>query len=72
KNFTARYHTLADPEKCCFNFIDFQIPANKIVSAEKTGSICPSPGIVVTTARTEFCVDPDEDWIRKYMVKISA
>uniref|UniRef100_A0A8C1QIP5 Chemokine interleukin-8-like domain-containing protein n=1 Tax=Cyprinus carpio TaxID=7962 RepID=A0A8C1QIP5_CYPCA len=62
----------AVPEKCCFNFIDFQIPTPKIVSALKTGSHCPSPGIVVTTPRTEFCVKPDEAWIKTYMEKISV
>ncbi|XP_052400502.1 C-C motif chemokine 4 homolog [Carassius gibelio] len=57
------------PEKCCFNFIDFAIPSAKIKSAEKTDSHCPVPGIVVTTPRTEFCVDPAEDWIKTYMEK---
>ncbi|XP_026059228.1 C-C motif chemokine 3-like [Carassius auratus] len=55
----------AVPERCCFNFIDFQIPVTKIVTALKTGEQCPSPGIVVTTPRTEFCVNPDEEWIKK-------
>ncbi|XP_026094589.1 C-C motif chemokine 3 [Carassius auratus] len=55
------------PEKCCFNFIDFQIPTNKIVSAVKTDSHCLVPGIVVTTPRTEFCVDPAEDWIKAWI-----
>uniref|UniRef100_A0A8C2F054 Chemokine (C-C motif) ligand 39, duplicate 2 n=1 Tax=Cyprinus carpio TaxID=7962 RepID=A0A8C2F054_CYPCA len=36
----------AVPERCCFNFIDFPIPTEKIVSALKTGSKCPGPGIV--------------------------
>uniref|UniRef100_A0A8C2BGY3 Chemokine (C-C motif) ligand 39, duplicate 2 n=1 Tax=Cyprinus carpio TaxID=7962 RepID=A0A8C2BGY3_CYPCA len=65
----AQPHASAVPEKCCFNFIDFQIPTNKIVSALRTGSHCPSPGIVVTTARTEFCVDPAEAWIKSFMEK---
>uniref|UniRef100_A0A673JXX9 Chemokine interleukin-8-like domain-containing protein n=1 Tax=Sinocyclocheilus rhinocerous TaxID=307959 RepID=A0A673JXX9_9TELE len=26
----------AVPERCCFNFVDFQIPEKKIVSAVKT------------------------------------
>uniref|UniRef100_A0A8C2IID4 Chemokine (C-C motif) ligand 39, duplicate 2 n=1 Tax=Cyprinus carpio TaxID=7962 RepID=A0A8C2IID4_CYPCA len=30
-------------------------------------SRCASPGIVVTTPRTEFCVDPDEAWIKSFM-----
>uniref|UniRef100_A0A9J8AF08 Chemokine interleukin-8-like domain-containing protein n=2 Tax=Cyprinus carpio TaxID=7962 RepID=A0A9J8AF08_CYPCA len=57
----------AVPERCCFNFVDFQIPTEKIVSALKTDSKCPAPGIVVTTPRTEFCVNPDEKWIQKVM-----
>uniref|UniRef100_A0A9J7XSB9 Chemokine interleukin-8-like domain-containing protein n=1 Tax=Cyprinus carpio carpio TaxID=630221 RepID=A0A9J7XSB9_CYPCA len=57
----------AVPETCCFNFIDFQIPTNKIVSAEKTNSHCPSPGIVVTTTKKELCVKPDKAWIKTYM-----
>uniref|UniRef100_A0A8C2C5P2 Chemokine interleukin-8-like domain-containing protein n=1 Tax=Cyprinus carpio TaxID=7962 RepID=A0A8C2C5P2_CYPCA len=59
----------AVPETCCFSFIDFQIPTPKIVSVLKTNSHCPSPGIVVTTARTEFCVDPAEAWIKSFMEK---
>uniref|UniRef100_A0A8C1LLN8 Chemokine interleukin-8-like domain-containing protein n=1 Tax=Cyprinus carpio TaxID=7962 RepID=A0A8C1LLN8_CYPCA len=59
----------AVPETCCFSFIDFQIPTQKIVSALKTGSHCPAPGIVVTTHRTEFCVDPAEAWIKSFMEK---
>ncbi|XP_042609199.1 chemokine (C-C motif) ligand 33, duplicate 3 isoform X2 [Cyprinus carpio] len=58
----------AVPERCCFNFIDFPIPADKIVSALKTGSKCPGPGIVVTTKKPlEFCVNPDEEWVKKVM-----
>nr|BAF98242.1 chemokine CCL-C25s [Danio rerio] len=57
------------PESCCFNFIDFPIPANKIVSAVRTSSRCSSKGIMVTTPRTQFCVKPDEDWIKPIMEK---
>uniref|UniRef100_A0A673FNX1 C-C motif chemokine 4 homolog n=1 Tax=Sinocyclocheilus rhinocerous TaxID=307959 RepID=A0A673FNX1_9TELE len=59
----------AVPESCCFVFVDFQIPAKRIVSALKTGSNCPVAGIVVKTPRTEFCVKPDEAWIQKVMKK---
>ncbi|XP_026094590.1 C-C motif chemokine 14-like [Carassius auratus] len=59
----------AVPQNCCFNFIDFQIPTAKIVSAVKTNSHCPVPGIVVTTPRTTFCVKPDEAWIKSYREK---
>ncbi|XP_058623673.1 chemokine (C-C motif) ligand 33, duplicate 3 isoform X2 [Onychostoma macrolepis] len=59
----------AVPESCCFKFIDFQIPASKIKSALKTSSHCPVSGIVVTTPRTEFCVRPDEAWIKPVMEK---
>ncbi|XP_059402197.1 C-C motif chemokine 3-like isoform X1 [Carassius carassius] len=58
------------PEKCCFNFIDFAIPSKRIVSALKTGSHCPVPGIVVTTPRTEFCVKPDEAWIKSFLEEL--
>uniref|UniRef100_A0A8C1ZDV3 Chemokine interleukin-8-like domain-containing protein n=1 Tax=Cyprinus carpio TaxID=7962 RepID=A0A8C1ZDV3_CYPCA len=60
-------HHAEVPLRCCFNFIDFQIPTEMIVSAVKIGSHCPAPGIVVTTRRTEFCVRPDEKWIQKVM-----
>ncbi|XP_018950217.2 C-C motif chemokine 3-like [Cyprinus carpio] len=63
----AQPHASVVPKRCCFNFIDFQIPNKKIVSALKTSSRCPSPGIVVTTPRTEFCVDPAEAWIKSFM-----
>ncbi|XP_042571110.1 C-C motif chemokine 3-like [Cyprinus carpio] len=66
---TSEAQPAAVPKCCCFNFIDFQIPTYKIVSAEKTSSHCPSPGIVVTTPRTEFCVDPAEVWIKSFMEK---
>ncbi|XP_059402198.1 C-C motif chemokine 14-like isoform X2 [Carassius carassius] len=59
----------AVPQNCCFNFIDFKIPTNKIVSAVKTSSRCPVPGIVVTTHRTRFCVKPAEAWIKAFMEK---
>ncbi|XP_050955853.1 C-C motif chemokine 13-like [Labeo rohita] len=52
-------------ERCCFNFIDFPLPVHKIISAVKTGSHCPVAGILVTTHRTEFCVKPDEAWIKR-------
>uniref|UniRef100_A0A8C1P4F5 Chemokine interleukin-8-like domain-containing protein n=1 Tax=Cyprinus carpio TaxID=7962 RepID=A0A8C1P4F5_CYPCA len=68
KQGTSQYAS-AVPERCCWSFIDFQIPTQKIVSAVKTGSRCPTPGIVVTTRRTEFCVRPDEDWIKSFMEK---
>uniref|UniRef100_A0A8C1K7Z2 Chemokine interleukin-8-like domain-containing protein n=2 Tax=Cyprinus carpio TaxID=7962 RepID=A0A8C1K7Z2_CYPCA len=58
---------LAVPKKCCFNFIDFQIPKNRIVSAVRISSRCPSPGIVVTTTKKELCVKPDKAWIKTYM-----
>uniref|UniRef100_A0A9J8AAA5 Chemokine interleukin-8-like domain-containing protein n=1 Tax=Cyprinus carpio carpio TaxID=630221 RepID=A0A9J8AAA5_CYPCA len=61
----------AVPERCCWSFIDFQIPTQKIVSAVKTGSRCPTPGIVVTTRRTEFCVEPHEAWIKSFMERQS-
>ncbi|XP_016359045.1 C-C motif chemokine 3-like [Sinocyclocheilus anshuiensis] len=59
----------AVPERCCFNFVDFQIPEKKIVSAVQTSSHCPSPAIVVTTPKTEFCVKPEEAWIKTFMEK---
>ncbi|XP_077066008.1 chemokine (C-C motif) ligand 33, duplicate 3 [Siphateles boraxobius] len=63
----AQPHGAAVPERCCFDFIDFQIPGKKIVSAMRTNSHCPVAGVVVTTPRTEFCVNPDEAWIKKYL-----
>ncbi|XP_073687427.1 chemokine (C-C motif) ligand 33, duplicate 3 [Garra rufa] len=62
----AQPGALAVPERCCFNFIDFAIPPNKIVTALKTGSHCPVAGVVVATKKgLEFCVKPDEAWIKK-------
>uniref|UniRef100_A0A8C1K6S8 Chemokine interleukin-8-like domain-containing protein n=1 Tax=Cyprinus carpio TaxID=7962 RepID=A0A8C1K6S8_CYPCA len=63
----AQPHASVVPKRCCFNFIDFQIPNKKIVSALKTSSRCPSPGIVVTTTKKELCVKPDKAWIKTYM-----
>ncbi|RXN12695.1 C-C motif chemokine 4-like protein [Labeo rohita] len=69
--YTKRF-AAAVPESCCFSFIDFQIPGNKIVSAEKTGSDCPQAGIVVTTQKgLEFCVKPDEPWIKTVMEQLN-
>ncbi|XP_016117496.1 C-C motif chemokine 8-like [Sinocyclocheilus grahami] len=59
----------AAPVWCCFDFIDFQIPAKKIVSAVETDSRCPIPAIVVMTPRTQFCVKPDEAWIKNAMLE---
>ncbi|XP_018950216.2 C-C motif chemokine 13-like [Cyprinus carpio] len=64
---TSEAEPLAIPQRCCFDFVDFQIPTHKIKSAVKTSSRCPVPAIVVTTPRTEFCVDPAEAWMKKYM-----
>ncbi|KAK9952156.1 hypothetical protein ABG768_018012 [Culter alburnus] len=57
----------AVPLACCFSFIDFQIPDSKVVKAVRTQSYCPGTGIVVTTPRTQFCVKPDEAWIKKHL-----
>ncbi|CAM4734274.1 unnamed protein product [Leuciscus chuanchicus] len=57
----------AVPTTCCFDFIDFQIPGKRIVSASRTSSHCPVAGVVVTTPKTEFCVKPDEAWIKKFL-----
>ncbi|KAL1247342.1 hypothetical protein QQF64_022718 [Cirrhinus molitorella] len=62
----ATTEALAVPKQCCFNFIDFPIPLQRIASAQKTSSGCPVAGIVVTTLKgLEFCVKPDEEWIKK-------
>ncbi|XP_077066571.1 C-C motif chemokine 3-like [Siphateles boraxobius] len=69
KGFTRleQHEAYAAAERCCFDFVDFQIPGKKIVSAMRTNSHCPVAGVVVTTPRTEFCVKPDEAWIKKYL-----
>ncbi|XP_026058121.1 C-C motif chemokine 18-like [Carassius auratus] len=64
---TSEAQPKAVPKRCCFSFVDFQIPASKIVTALKTDPECPVPGFVVTTPRTEFCVKPDEEWIQKIL-----
>ncbi|KAK2867048.1 hypothetical protein Q8A67_025165 [Cirrhinus molitorella] len=62
----------AVPERCCFNFIGFPIPAKNIVSALETSTRCPVTGVVVTTKKgLEFCVKPDAPWIKKAMGKQS-
>ncbi|KAK9952157.1 hypothetical protein ABG768_018013 [Culter alburnus] len=57
----------AVPLACCFSFIDFPIPDSKVVKAVRTPSSCPATGIVVTTPKTQFCVNPDEAWIKKHL-----
>ncbi|XP_048015027.1 chemokine (C-C motif) ligand 33, duplicate 3 [Megalobrama amblycephala] len=57
----------AVPQTCCFSFIDFPIPDSKVVSAVRTRSNCPTAGIVVTTPKNQFCVNPDEAWIKKHL-----
>uniref|UniRef100_A0A672KX03 Chemokine (C-C motif) ligand 33, duplicate 2 n=1 Tax=Sinocyclocheilus grahami TaxID=75366 RepID=A0A672KX03_SINGR len=57
----------AAPVGCCFDFIDFQIPSKRIVSALKTDSHCHNAAVVVTTRKSVFCVDPDEAWIKEVM-----
>ncbi|TRY93631.1 hypothetical protein DNTS_029702 [Danionella cerebrum] len=57
------------PSTCCFGFIDFKIPPGRILRAEKTSPLCPDKGILVSTQRTQFCVDPNEAWIKKVMGK---
>nr|BAF98271.1 chemokine CCL-CUe [Danio rerio] len=59
----------AVPITCCFAFIDFPIPYNKIVSALRTSPRCATKAIVVTTPRTQFCVKPNEVWIKAVMKK---
>ncbi|XP_051978458.1 C-C motif chemokine 13-like [Xyrauchen texanus] len=57
----------AIPEKCCFNFIDFPIPRNRIVSAVQTSIDCPVKAYLVTTHKGEFCVQPDAPWLKKVL-----
>ncbi|KAF4100919.1 hypothetical protein G5714_019115 [Onychostoma macrolepis] len=64
---TVVAHVAQVPKSCCFKLIDFQIPSSKIKSALKTSAHCPLAGIVVMTPRTEFCVRPDEAWIKQLM-----
>ncbi|XP_056596014.1 C-C motif chemokine 24-like [Triplophysa dalaica] len=54
------------PAICCFSFIGFSIPANKIKSAVKTNPYCVKEAVVsVTTERgNSFCVKPDEPWLQ--------
>ncbi|XP_043083272.1 chemokine (C-C motif) ligand 33, duplicate 3 [Puntigrus tetrazona] len=59
----------AVPENCCFNFIDFKIPPQKIVSAWRTGSHCPVAGVVIKTPKAEFCGKPDETWVQNALKK---
>ncbi|XP_057186228.1 C-C motif chemokine 24-like [Triplophysa rosa] len=52
------------PAVCCFSFIGFAIPANKIKSAVKTSPACVNKAAVVTTEKgNNFCVKLDEPWL---------
>ncbi|KAA0724548.1 hypothetical protein E1301_Tti003816 [Triplophysa tibetana] len=52
------------PATCCFSFIGFPIPANKIKSAVETSKSCVTKAVVVTTEKgNRFCVKPDEPWL---------
>nr|XP_055048928.1 C-C motif chemokine 3-like isoform X1 [Misgurnus anguillicaudatus] len=57
------------PSICCFNFIGFPIPVNKIKSAERTSSSCSNKGVVVTTEKgNQFCVKPEETWLQNIAI----
>nr|XP_055047995.1 C-C motif chemokine 4-like [Misgurnus anguillicaudatus] len=54
---------------CCFSFIGFPIPVNKVKSAERTSSFCSNKAVVVTTVKGNmFCVKPDETWLQKITI----
>ncbi|XP_073669501.1 uncharacterized protein [Paramisgurnus dabryanus] len=57
------------PASCCFNFIDFQIPVDKVKSAVRTNSSCTNKAVVVTTVKGNmFCVKPEETWLQKIAI----
>nr|XP_055048929.1 C-C motif chemokine 3-like isoform X2 [Misgurnus anguillicaudatus]XP_055048930.1 C-C motif chemokine 3-like isoform X3 [Misgurnus anguillicaudatus] len=57
------------PAICCFKFIGFEIPVNKITSAVRTSSYCTNKAVVVTTVKgNQFCVKPDEPWLQKIAI----
>ncbi|KAI7812149.1 chemokine CCL-C25s [Triplophysa rosa] len=52
------------PAVCCFSFIGFQIPANKIKGVVETSPACVNKAVVVTTEKgNKFCVKLDEPWL---------
>ncbi|XP_051545806.1 C-C motif chemokine 22-like [Myxocyprinus asiaticus] len=61
----AHPQALTVPLKCCFNFIDFPIPSNKVKHVEQTSQSCPIKAVLVTTERGEFCVKPNAPWLKK-------
>ncbi|XP_056596326.1 C-C motif chemokine 13-like [Triplophysa dalaica] len=60
----AQPHGPPIPATCCFSFIGFQIPANKIKSAVETSPSCVNRAVVVTTEKgNTFCVKSNEPWL---------
>lgn len=57
------------PGLCCFLFIGFPIPVDKIKSAERTSSSCTNKAVVVTTVKDNmFCVKSDEPWLQNIAI----
>ncbi|XP_056308134.1 C-C motif chemokine 8-like [Danio aesculapii] len=57
---------------CCFGKgSNSRIPLNRLESYYWTSSICPFRHIVlVTTAKRHFCMNPENEWVKKSMKAI--
>uniref|UniRef100_A0A8C3YMC8 C-C motif chemokine ligand 24 n=1 Tax=Catagonus wagneri TaxID=51154 RepID=A0A8C3YMC8_9CETA len=62
------------PSSCCLSFISKKIPASRVASYQlSNGSVCPQAGVIFTTKKgQQFCGDPKQLWVQKYMKNLDA
>uniref|UniRef100_A0A8C6SSX8 Chemokine interleukin-8-like domain-containing protein n=1 Tax=Neogobius melanostomus TaxID=47308 RepID=A0A8C6SSX8_9GOBI len=53
------------PNLCCFHFYVDRLPKNKVDDYRLTSPHCPNKGIIVRMQNgKEFCVNPDQRWVK--------
>ncbi|NWW42487.1 CL3L1 protein, partial [Pedionomus torquatus] len=53
---------------CCLQYMTKELPSNRVVMYEHTGSHCSQPAVIFTTVRRkQVCVKPDEKWVQDIM-----
>ncbi|XP_003934172.1 C-C motif chemokine 24 [Saimiri boliviensis] len=62
------------PSSCCMLFISKRLPENRVASYQLSNrSVCPNAGVIFTTKKGhQFCGDPKQEWVQRYMKNLDA
>ncbi|XP_013375965.1 PREDICTED: C-C motif chemokine 24 [Chinchilla lanigera] len=62
------------PFSCCITFVPKKIPEDWVASYQLSSrSVCLKAGVIFTTKKgLQFCGDPQQPWVQKYMRKLDA